>query len=94
MTSDQASGGLKHEDYHHLHSEQNPLQMTRPSQHEFISSSYWFVLVYHDGLNMGERIVNKIEGTSARFFSFFASRKECKQTSARAQSALPSVFKS
>ena len=31
MTSDQASGGLKHEYYHHLHSEQNPLQMTRPT---------------------------------------------------------------
>ena len=31
MTSDQASGGLKHEDYHHLHSEQNSLQMTRPN---------------------------------------------------------------
>ena len=30
MTSDQASGGLKHENYHHLHSEQNSLQMTRP----------------------------------------------------------------
>ena len=30
MTSNQASGGLKHEYYHHLHSEQNPLQMTRP----------------------------------------------------------------
>ena len=31
MTSNQASGGLKYEYYHHLHSEQNPLQMTRPN---------------------------------------------------------------
>ena len=30
MTSNQAPGGLKYEYYHHLHSEQNPLQMTRP----------------------------------------------------------------
>ena len=31
MTSDQASGGLKHEDYYHLHSGQNSWQMTRPN---------------------------------------------------------------
>ena len=35
MTSDQASRGLKHEDYHHLHSEQNSLQMTRPTIEAF-----------------------------------------------------------
>ena len=33
MTSDQASGSLKH-DYYHLQEEQeDPFQMTRPSQH-------------------------------------------------------------
>ena len=31
MTSNQASGGLKHEYYHHFHSEQNRFQMTRPN---------------------------------------------------------------
>ena len=40
MTSDQASGGLKHEDYHHLHSEQNSLQMTRPNGHMAVLKVY------------------------------------------------------
>ena len=33
MTSDQASGGLKHEYYHHFHSEKNRFQMTPPKVH-------------------------------------------------------------
>ena len=31
MTSNQASGGLKHEYYPHFNSEQNQFQMTRPT---------------------------------------------------------------
>lgn len=54
MTSDQASRGLKHEDYHHLHSEQNSLQMTRPSNMDVLPN-------YNLGPNMGLKSFGRVK---------------------------------